>query len=217
MWINPDEPASTSSPATTAACGSRYDGGNRWWKCDNLPVSQFYHVSVDDNDPYQVYGGLQDNSSWVGDSAYPGGITNGRWENLYGGDGFWAFSDPADPNFAYAESQGGYIGRIEPAHARAARHPAEGRATTRSCASTGTRRSHCRRTRRARSTSARSSCSERAITARRWERISPDLTTQRSREAEAGRVGRHHRRQLGGRDAHDDLLRSAEIAEARRT
>jgi photosystem II stability/assembly factor-like uncharacterized protein len=77
-----------------------------------LPVSQFYHVSTDMNDPYQVYGGLQDNSSWVGDQEYPGGITNNRWENLYGGDGFWAFSDPADPNFTYAEYQGGHISRI---------------------------------------------------------------------------------------------------------
>jgi photosystem II stability/assembly factor-like uncharacterized protein len=89
-----------------------YDGGNKWWKANNLPVSQFYHVSTDNRDPYQVYGGLQDNSSWVGDSEYPGGITNSRWENLFGGDGFWAFSDPSDPNYAYAEAQGGYIGRI---------------------------------------------------------------------------------------------------------
>ena len=89
-----------------------YDGGNKWWKANNLPVSQFYHVSTDNRDPYQVYGGLQDNSSWVGDSEYPGGITNSRWENLFGGDGFWAFSDPSDPNYAYAEAQGGYIGRV---------------------------------------------------------------------------------------------------------
>ncbi|HEX8840034.1 MAG TPA: sialidase [Sphingomicrobium sp.] len=89
-----------------------YDGGNKWWKANNLPVSQFYHVSTDNRDPYQVYGGLQDNSSWVGDSEYPGGITNNRWENLYGGDGFWAFADPSDPNFAYAEYQGGNIARI---------------------------------------------------------------------------------------------------------
>ena len=53
-----------------------YNGGSKWWKGENLPVSQFYHVSVDDDDPYRVYGGLQDNSSWVGDSQYPGGITN---------------------------------------------------------------------------------------------------------------------------------------------
>ena len=59
-----------------------------------------------------MYGGLQDNSAWVGDSAYPGGITNSRWENLYGGDGFWTFPDPKDPNFAYAEAQGGTIGHI---------------------------------------------------------------------------------------------------------
>ncbi|MDQ6932936.1 MAG: sialidase, partial [Candidatus Eremiobacteraeota bacterium] len=89
-----------------------YDGGTKWWKGGNLPISQFYHVSVDDKDPYQVYGGLQDNSTWVGDSAYPGGITNQRWENLYGGDGFWAFPDPKDPNFVYAEAQGGTIGRV---------------------------------------------------------------------------------------------------------
>ena len=89
-----------------------YDGANKWWKANNLPVSQFYHVSVDDKDPYQVYGGLQDNSDWVGDQEYPGGITNSRWENLFGGDGFWVWSDPSDPNYAYAESQGGFIGRI---------------------------------------------------------------------------------------------------------
>ncbi|HEY6049077.1 MAG TPA: sialidase, partial [Sphingomicrobium sp.] len=89
-----------------------YDGGNKWWKANNLPVSQFYHVSADDKDPYQVYGGLQDNSSWVGDQEYPGGITNSRWENLFGGDGFWAFADPSDPNFAYAEAQGGHVGRV---------------------------------------------------------------------------------------------------------
>jgi photosystem II stability/assembly factor-like uncharacterized protein/outer membrane lipoprotein-sorting protein len=89
-----------------------YDGGNRWWKAENLPISQFYHVSVDMDRPYHVYGGLQDNSSWVGDSQYPGGITNSRWENMYGGDGFWMFVDPTDTDYIYAESQGGYIGRI---------------------------------------------------------------------------------------------------------
>lgn len=90
-----------------------HDGGNKWWKNDSLPISQFYHVSVDDADPYRVYGGLQDNSSWVGDSAYPGGITNSRWENMYGGDGFWTFNDPSDPNYIYAEYQGGNVGRVQ--------------------------------------------------------------------------------------------------------
>jgi photosystem II stability/assembly factor-like uncharacterized protein len=89
-----------------------YDGGNKWWKSDNLPISQFYHVSVDNADPYHVFGGLQDNSSWVGDSSYPGGITSSRWENMYGGDGFWMFADPTDANYVYAEAQGGTIGRV---------------------------------------------------------------------------------------------------------
>ena len=89
-----------------------YDGGNTWWKGNNLPISQFYHVSADNADPYHVFGGLQDNSVWIGDSQYPGGITNGRWENIFGGDGFWVFPDPADANYVYAESQGGEIGRV---------------------------------------------------------------------------------------------------------
>src|SRR2546430_2585695 len=89
-----------------------YDAGNKWWKADNLPVSQFYHVSVDMDRPYHVYGGLQDNSSWVGESAYPGGITSSRRENMYGGDGFWMFVDPTDPDYIYAEYQGGEIGRV---------------------------------------------------------------------------------------------------------
>jgi photosystem II stability/assembly factor-like uncharacterized protein len=111
VWINPNN---TDYLITGDDGGLWYsfDGGNRWWKANNLPVSQFYHVSLDLDRPYHVYGGLQDNSSWIGDSAFPGGITNDRWENLYGGDGFWMFADPADPDYVYAESQGGYIGRV---------------------------------------------------------------------------------------------------------
>jgi photosystem II stability/assembly factor-like uncharacterized protein len=111
IWIDPAD-SKTIIGGDDGGLWLSYDGGSKWWKGGNLPISQFYHVSVDDKDPYQVYGGLQDNSSWVGDSAYPGGITNSRWENLYGGDGFWAFPDPTDPNFSYAEAQGGTIGRV---------------------------------------------------------------------------------------------------------
>ncbi len=112
VWVNPKNPSEVIT-GDDGGLWFSHDAGNKWWKADNLPVSQFYHVSVDDRDPYQVYGGLQDNSSWAGDSAYPGGITNGRWENLYGGDGMWTFADPTDPEFAYAEAQGGTIGRID--------------------------------------------------------------------------------------------------------
>ena len=119
-----------------------YDGGNKWWKADNLPISQFYHVSVDMERPYNVYGGLQDNSSWVGASQYPGGITNAQWENMYGGDGFWMFADPTDPTYIYAESQGGEIGRVNRKTHEIARHQAAARLQGEaSSASTGTRRS----------------------------------------------------------------------------
>jgi len=112
LWIDPDNPKHVIG-GDDGGLWLSYDGGNRWWKSANLPISQFYHVSIDARDPYQVYGGLQDNSSWVGDSAHPGGITNARWENLYGGDGFWTVPDPTDTDAVYAESQGGYIGRVD--------------------------------------------------------------------------------------------------------
>jgi len=112
LWIDPDNPKHIVG-GNDGGLWLSYDGGNRWWKSENLPVSQFYHVYADNKDPYQVYGGLQDNSSWVGDSAFPGGISNARWENLYGGDGFWAVVDPTDPDAVYAESQGGFLGRVD--------------------------------------------------------------------------------------------------------
>ena len=111
VWIDPTNPQ-TVAAGDDGGMWYSYNGGSKWWKGENLPVSQFYHVSVDDNDPFQVYGGLQDNSSWVGQSQYPGGITNAQWENMFGGDGFWMFSDPADPDYLYAEAQGGFIGRV---------------------------------------------------------------------------------------------------------
>jgi photosystem II stability/assembly factor-like uncharacterized protein len=112
VWIDPENPKHVFA-GDDGGLWLSYDGGNRWWKGNNLPISQFYHVSVDGKDPYRVYGGLQDNSNWVGDSAYPGGITNSRWETLFGGDGFWVIPDPTDPEAVYAESQGGYIGRVD--------------------------------------------------------------------------------------------------------
>jgi photosystem II stability/assembly factor-like uncharacterized protein len=111
VWIDPDDTDHLIS-GDDGGLWYSYDAGNKWWKAENLPVSQFYHVSVDLDRPYHVYGGLQDNSSWVGESEYPGGITNSRWENMYGGDGFWMFVDPTDPDYLYAEAQGGEIGRV---------------------------------------------------------------------------------------------------------
>ena len=111
LWIDPTN-TQTVIAGDDGGIWYSHNSGSKWWKGENLPISQFYHVSVDENDPYRVYGGLQDNSSWVGQSQYPGGITNAQWENMYGGDGFWMFSDPADPDYLYAEYQGGYISRV---------------------------------------------------------------------------------------------------------
>jgi len=111
VWIDPNNPNLVYTGDDGGLWRSE-DGGTRWKHQLNLPVSQFYHVSLDNANPYHVYGGLQDNSTWVGDSSYPGGVTNSRWENVYNGDGFWAFEDPADPDYIYAEYQGGQIGRV---------------------------------------------------------------------------------------------------------
>ena len=111
VWIDPKNPNIVIAGDDGGLWRSE-DGGNRWKHQMNLPVSQFYHVSTDNSDPYHVYGGLQDNSSWVGDSSYPGGVSNSRWENMFGGDGFWMFEDTADPSYIYAEAQGGEIGRV---------------------------------------------------------------------------------------------------------
>jgi photosystem II stability/assembly factor-like uncharacterized protein len=111
VWINPKNP-STVIAGDDGGLWRSEDGGNLWKHQMNLPVSQFYHVSTDSSDPYHVYGGLQDNASWVGDSSYPGGVTNSRWEYMFDGDGFWTFEDTADPNYVYAEAQGGEIARV---------------------------------------------------------------------------------------------------------
>ncbi|HEY6911162.1 MAG TPA: hypothetical protein VI356_17420, partial [Myxococcales bacterium] len=112
LWIDPQNPMHVIG-GDDGGLWQSFDGGNRWWKQENLPISQFYHVAVDGSDPYHVYGGLQDNSTWVGDTAYGRGIGNSQWENLYGGDGFWAVPDPTDPEAVYVESQGGHIGRVD--------------------------------------------------------------------------------------------------------
>jgi len=88
------------------------DKGNTWRFVQSLPVSQFYHVSVDNSSPYNVYGGLQDNGSWMGPSKKPGGITNADWKNVGYGDGFYTYCDNTYPETVYSQYQGGRISRI---------------------------------------------------------------------------------------------------------
>jgi photosystem II stability/assembly factor-like uncharacterized protein len=112
LWINP----SNTSHMFLGTDGGVYmsmDKGNNWIFMQNLPVGQFYHVDIDNRSPYRLYGGLQDNGSWMAPSSTPGGVGNGDWKAIYGGDGFWVVPDPTDEHIAYAESQGGDINRID--------------------------------------------------------------------------------------------------------
>lgn len=110
LWINP---ANTDHLllGTDGGVYESLNGGRTFRLLRALPVAQFYHVTADNARPYNVYGGLQDNGTWMGPSHKPGGITNADWRNIGFGDGFWAVPDPTDANFVYLESQGGNLAR----------------------------------------------------------------------------------------------------------
>ncbi|UII79645.1 sialidase family protein [Flagellimonas sp. CMM7] len=82
-----------------------WDGGTTMEIVQNLPLSQFYHISVDDAKPYNVYGGLQDNGSWYGPSSSPGGVEAKDWNSVGFGDGFRVLKHPTK-NVIYSEMQG---------------------------------------------------------------------------------------------------------------
>jgi photosystem II stability/assembly factor-like uncharacterized protein len=112
LWINP----ANNNQLYLGTDGGVYmslDKGISWIFLQNLPVGQFYHVAVDNRSPYRLYGGLQDNGSWMAPSSSPGGVGVGDWKAIYGGDGFWVTPDPTDENIVYAESQGGDVNRID--------------------------------------------------------------------------------------------------------
>jgi len=91
------------------------DGGKSWRFIGNLPVAQFYHINVDNQYPYNVYGGMQDNGSWRG-PAYvwrDQGIRNSYWQEIAFGDGFDVVPDKDDSQFGYAMSQQGYVSRYD--------------------------------------------------------------------------------------------------------
>ncbi len=111
LWINPNN-TNQLYLGTDGGVYISLDRGATWSFVQCLPVGQFYHAAVDDRKPYNIYGGLQDNGSWVGPSAAAGGVSNGMWKAINGGDGFWVQPDPGDIYTAYAESQGGNINRI---------------------------------------------------------------------------------------------------------
>jgi photosystem II stability/assembly factor-like uncharacterized protein len=112
LWINPNN-TNHMYLGTDGGVYMSLDRGSTWTFMQNLPVGQFYHVDHDMGKPYRIFGGLQDNGSWMAPSSTAGGVGNGDWKALYGGDGFWVTADPTDANFAYGESQGGDVNRID--------------------------------------------------------------------------------------------------------
>ncbi|MFM2269908.1 MAG: hypothetical protein RL757_3349 [Bacteroidota bacterium] len=113
-WIDPRDP-NHMMDGNDGGLNITYDGGKTWMFAQNIPVGQFYHVNVDDEKPYNIYGGLQDNGSWVGPSAVwkSGGIRNADWQEVMFGDGFDAMVQKGNPRFGYAMSQGGNLGRFD--------------------------------------------------------------------------------------------------------
>ncbi len=115
LWIDPDN----GRHLLVGTDGGLYESFNRgetWRFLSNLPVTQFYRISVDESVPfYYVYGGTQDNFSLGGPSRTPAvhGITNSDWFITHGGDGFESQVDPKDPNLVYAQSQHGGLVRYD--------------------------------------------------------------------------------------------------------
>ncbi len=82
------------------------DAGVTWEKVSELPVTQFYEINLDYQNPERLYGGTQDNGTM---RTSTGALDD--WQKIYGGDGFYVIVDPKDPNVIYAESQFGSLGK----------------------------------------------------------------------------------------------------------
>jgi photosystem II stability/assembly factor-like uncharacterized protein len=113
-WIHPED-GSFMIDGNDGGMNITHDGGKTWRFVGNLPVGQFYHVNVDNEFPYNVYGGMQDNGSWRG-PAYvwkSQGIRNDYWQEISFGDGFDVIPDPDDSRYGWSMSQQGYVSRYD--------------------------------------------------------------------------------------------------------
>lgn len=106
VWVNPKDSRHVVK-LDDGGIGISYDRGLKFLYVQNLPVSQYYRVAVDNERPYNIYGGLQDNGCWKGPSASwtTSGILNEHWSRLCGGDGFFTVPDPANSRIVFSASQ----------------------------------------------------------------------------------------------------------------
>jgi photosystem II stability/assembly factor-like uncharacterized protein len=112
MWI---DPANSNHMITGSDGGIHWsdDAGKDWNFLNVIAIGQFYEISLDNQKPYQICGGLQDNGSWCGPSRTltSDGIVNEDWQVIHGGDGFYAAIDNVEPWIVYTESQDGHVAR----------------------------------------------------------------------------------------------------------
>lgn len=115
LWINPKRDSHMIN-GNDGGCNITYDNGEHWFFANTPPVGQYYAVTTDDDKPYNVYGGLQDNNVWYGPSTYvagPGWQSSGDYpyKSLGGGDGMQVQVDTRDNTTTYAGSQFGAYSR----------------------------------------------------------------------------------------------------------
>lgn len=117
LWINPNDPDHLIL-GNDGGANISYDDGTSWNNCNMPAVGQFYAIAVDMAEPYNVYGGLQDNGVWMGPSDYrssPGWMASGQYpyKEILGGDGMQVAVDTRDNNTVYTGFQFGNYYRID--------------------------------------------------------------------------------------------------------
>ncbi len=113
IWINPEN-SNHIILGHDGGLAISYDFGKTWDAFDTLPLAQYYAIGVDMDEPYNIYGGLQDNGSVKIPSNGPSGlITRDDWTSVGGGDGMYNVVDPEDSRWLYNAFQNGAIQRVD--------------------------------------------------------------------------------------------------------